>query len=160
MPIACRITMKRPSSSRTPPSLRASASSCWRTPAATSAFWSRKRLHHRLRRRRTHDRRVLQRAREVQVVGAALADDDDMAGAVDLGVVAQRRIVADEVAAFDQHVRRRERDLGAALRVDREEADVGALVHDRVDRLGGAVDDDELERRRRAASRARRRGRR
>jgi len=59
--------------------------------------------------------------------------------------LAQRRIGADEVAAFDQHVRRRERDVGAALRVDREEADVGAVADDGVDRLRGAVDHDELE---------------
>ena len=41
--IACSITMKRPGNRRTPPTRRASASSCCLTPAATSRFWARKR---------------------------------------------------------------------------------------------------------------------
>ena len=102
-------------------------------------------VHDRLRRRRPDDRRVLQRAREMQVVGAALADDDDVAGAVDLVVAAQRRAFANEVAALDQDIRRSERDVGAAQRVDGEEADVGALARDRIDRLAGGVDGQQLD---------------
>ena len=99
----------------------------------------------RLRRRRADDRRVLQLAREMQVVGAALADDDDVAGAVDLVVAAQRRAFANEVAALDQDIGRGERDVGAAQRVDGEEADVGALLRDRLDRLAGGVDGQQLD---------------
>ena len=81
----------------------------------------------------------------MQVVGTALADDDAMTDAIHVVVDADRRIVRDEIGAFDQQVRRRECDAGAAHRIDREEADVGALVGDRIDRLARRVEHDELE---------------
>ncbi len=132
--------MKRPSSTRRPPTRRASASSCCLTPAATSAP-SRRNVSTTVGDdgARTIVARVSSRGEE-QVVRAALADDDALVGAVDLGVVLDPAVGAHEVRPFDQHVRRRERDQRAALRIDREEADVGLLALDEFDRLAGRVD--------------------
>ena len=91
---------------------------------------------------------VLQLARQEQVVRAALADDDGGAGAVDVLVGPARRVVAHEVGALDQEVGVGERDLGAAQRVDGEEADVGRAAGDGVDRLrrGGKLDQSRAAR--------------
>ena len=140
------MTMKRPGSRRTPPTRAASASSCCLTPAATSAFCARNSsttagevgVRTQLGR--------LEGAAQVEVVGAAAADDDARAGPVDLVVVGQRRGVANQVGAFDQDVGRGEADAVAAQRIDREEADVGLLRLHRLDRSRGGVDDDELDR--------------
>ena len=75
---------------------------------------------------------------------------------VDLGIGGQRRRLAHQVGALDQHVRRGEADAVAAHRVDREEADVGLPALDRLDRLGGGVEGQQPPGRRRARRRARR----
>ncbi|MEQ1784842.1 MAG: 1-deoxy-D-xylulose-5-phosphate synthase, partial [Hyphomonadaceae bacterium] len=62
---------------------------------------------HRGGRGRVHQLGVLERAGQVEVVSAALADGDADACAVDLVVAADRRFGLHQVGAFDQHVRRR-----------------------------------------------------
>ncbi len=93
------------------------------------------RLHHLHGRGHANERRLLQLAREEQVVRAALADHHRRACAVDVLVDRAWRIVAHQPGAFDQDVGIGERDLGAALRIDRKEADVGRAAGDGIDRL-------------------------
>jgi hypothetical protein len=64
---------------------------------------------------------------------------------VDLVVRADRRSLADQVAAFDQHIGCAEGDIRAAHRVDGEETDVRAFRGHGIDRLAGGVDDHEFE---------------
>lgn len=92
-PITCRITMNRPGKSRSPAQVVMSDSSCCLTPAATSAPSARKVSGHNGRCRCAHDGRLDRAAREVQVVGAAAADDHATAFAIHI-VVGQDRPAA------------------------------------------------------------------
>jgi hypothetical protein len=105
-----------------------------------------KQLDRRLRGRRPHERGALDRAGQVQVVGALLADGDAHAVAVDLVDAAQRRPGRHHVGALDQHVGRREGDLVRAHRVDGQEGDVPDVSVRRVRDLAGGVERDEVDR--------------
>jgi hypothetical protein len=94
---------------------------------------------------RAHDLRLLQLACEKEVIRAALADGDAVIRAIHVGVDPDRRFVAHEIEAFDQHVRRGERDGLAALRIDREEAEVRALFAHGLHRFARRVEDDEFQ---------------
>jgi len=72
-------------------------------------------------------------------------DDDPVRVPVDVLVGTNRRAVLHEIAAFDQHIGRAERDVGAAHRIDGEEADVRLFRRDDVDRLAGGVHDDQFQ---------------
>jgi hypothetical protein len=72
-----------------------------------------------------HHRGVPQRAGQVQVVGRPLLDPDPHARGVDGGDRGQRRVARDGEDALDDHVRRREDDLGRPGRVDGQETDIG-----------------------------------
>ena len=87
---------------------------------------------------------MLDVAAEVEVIGAALADHDVAAGSVDLGVVGERRVVAHQVGAFDEHVGGGEGNAGATARVDGEEPDVGPFLGDGGHGLGRHFHGDQL----------------
>ena len=89
---------------------------------------------------------MLQRARQIKVVGRALVDRDADAGAVDVLDRLQRGILRHHVGALDQHIGRGEVDLGGAHRLDREEGDVPGAALQRIEHLAGGVEDHELER--------------
>src|SRR5690606_89192 len=91
------------------------------------------------------DPRVLEFARQIQVVRAALADHDADTFAVHRVALAQGRAVAHHVGALDQDIGVGEGDARAAHRVDGEKADVGLLVGHGVDRLAGAVPDHQFQ---------------
>ena len=88
---------------------------------------------------------MLDVAAEVEIIGAALADHDVVAGSVDLGVVGERRVVAHQVGAFDEHVRGGEGNAGATARVDGEEADVGPFLGDGGHGLGSHFHGDQFQ---------------
>ena len=88
---------------------------------------------------------MLDVAAEVEVIGAALADHDVAAGSVDLGVVGERRVVAHQVGAFDEHVGGGEGNAGATARVDGEEADVGPFLGDGGHGLGRHFHGDQFQ---------------
>ena len=93
----------------------------------------------------THQRRVLERAGEKEIVGSALADGDSHARAIDLGIARNARIRPHRIDALDEHIGRGEIDLGRTRRLDRQEADVAVCRLHRFERLAGAVDRDDLE---------------
>ncbi|KOF52733.1 hypothetical protein AD428_18315 [Achromobacter sp. DMS1] len=97
-------------------------------------------VHHGRRGGRAEDFRLLDFAGEVQVVGAALADHDALAGAVHVFHAGDGGVLAHQVGAFDDDVGRGEGDLLAAFGVDGEEAHVGLPGGDGVDRVAGGLE--------------------
>jgi hypothetical protein len=144
MPIACWMTMKRPSSKRKPPRRLASASSCCLTPAAISLLLD-EGIDDRRRGGCADDRGVLQLAGQEQIVGAALAHDDALACPIHFLVGTDRRPVADEITALDEHIRRGERYACATQRIDGKETDVRLPVRHRLHRLACGIENHELD---------------
>ena len=122
--IACSIAMNRPGSRRKTGFCRTSVASGDFTPASTSCCPAQEGGRGVVAGRQPHDRRVLQRAGEKQVVGAAGRHRHVGAGRVDGVDRLHRRGSAHGVAALDQHVGRGEIQAPAAYRVDGEEGDV------------------------------------
>jgi hypothetical protein len=89
---------------------------------------------------------VLQLAREIEIVGAAVTDDDSRPGAVDIGVAANRGIPCNEVRALDDDIGRAVAQVRGTLRVDRDETDVDGARLERLDHLARAGERDELDR--------------
>lgn len=102
-------------------------------------------IDHRRRARGMHDARMPQAARQVQIVGAAFADDHTVSGIVDLFVGADRRLLLHHVAAFDQRVGRGEGNVLAAYGIDGEETDIGVLRHHDIHRFAGGVHDHQFQ---------------
>ena len=103
-------------------------------------------IHDRIRRFRANDRRLLQLAREMKVIGAADDDADASTRTVDFGVAANGGTFRHDIDAFDHGIRRGESDVGRAQRVDREKADIPCVRRDPGDDLAGCVVGHELDR--------------
>ncbi|CRE01746.1 Uncharacterised protein [Bordetella pertussis] len=102
-------------------------------------------VDHRLRAGRAHDLGMLQGARQVQVIGAALAHGDALAGSVDVFVSLQRGVVAHQIGPFDQYIGAGEGNARAARRIDGEKPDIGFFPGDGVDRLPGGVEHPQFD---------------
>lgn len=90
-------------------------------------------LHDRWGTRRPHDARLPQLAREEKVIGASLPNHDALSCEIDLIEAGQRRVIADGIAALDEHVCRGETNAFTSLRIDRKESDVGLLLRHCID---------------------------
>ncbi len=92
-----------------------------------------------------HQRGVLERAGEEQVVGGVDVDGDAHAGAVDIGGRFDRGVLRHHVDALDDDVGRGEVDLGGAHRLDGEEDDIDLAGLERLERLAGGVERKQLD---------------
>src|ERR1700722_18339120 len=89
---------------------------------------------------------MLQRAGQVEIVGAGVARRHAGAGAIDLAGILERRCVAHHVAALDQYVRSGKTEVGRALWIDGHEGDVEHVVFGNLDDVAGAFEGDQFQR--------------
>src|SRR5215831_1303870 len=88
---------------------------------------------------------MLERSRQVEVVGRAFVDGNAHALAVDVSGRAERRILWHHVDAFNDDVRRREGDLGGADWLDSQKYDVERASLESVERLAGRIETDQFD---------------
>src|SRR5262249_49155244 len=89
---------------------------------------------------------VLERAREIEIVGAGARHRDPHAVAVDVLDGLERRVRRYDVGALDHDIGRGEVDAGGAHRVDRQERDIPGALLQRVEYFAGGIEGDEFDR--------------
>ena len=82
---------------------------------------------------------LLDLAGQVQVVSTVFAHGHAHARAVHFFIALQRRVLAHQVAALNQHIGRGKSNALAAHRVDRKKAHVRLLGGHRIDRFAGRI---------------------